>query len=196
VACQLQMAALQPLQGALAASQVRIIFISTSTPLQTQEFLKKSVVQFPGDLFSDPTLNIHKLFKLKRGIWQSLVTPLWPGFKQYGIMGIIEGFRLGLEFSNLVGDSWQQGGTFVLSPEGRVMFGHTEDYPGDWKAMDQALKSCGADVNVDYHAAIQKWLNLRQTRRSQASEQQTNYKLYLFWVILVIICAVLWHIGK
>jgi len=192
------MAALEPLQSALTASQVRIIFISSSTPLQTEEFLQKSVVQFPGDLFSDPTLNIHKLFNLKRGIWRSLVTPLWPGFKQYGIMGIIEGIRLGLEFSHLVGDSWQQGGIFVLSSEGRVMFGHTEDYPGDWKAMDQALQSCGVDVNIDYHAAIQKWLSLRQTRRSQASEQQTNHKFYLFWVtiVIVIICAILWHLDK
>jgi len=193
------MAALEPLQGALTASQVRIIFISSSTPLQTKEFLKKSVVQFPGDLFSDPTLNIHKLFSLKRGIWRSLVTPLWPGFKQYGIMGIIEGIRLGLEFSHLVGDSWQQGGIFVLSSEGRVMFGHIEDYPGDWKAMDQALQSCGvSDVNINYHAAIQKWLSLRQTRRSQASERQTNHKFYLFWVtfVIVIICAILWHLDK
>ena len=187
------MAALEPLQGGLTASQVRIIFISSSTPLQTEEFLLKSVVQFPGELFSDPTLNIHKVFGLKRGIWRSLVTPLWPGFKQYGMMGIIEGFRLGLEFSHLVGDSWQQGGTFVISSEGRVMFGDTEEYPGDWKAMDKALQSCGMDVNVDYQAAIQKWLSLRQSRRSQESERQTNHKFYLFWVtFVIIICAILW----
>jgi len=184
------MAALEPLKDALTANHVRIIFISSSTPQQTDEFLKKSVVQFPGELYSDPTLKIHKLFSLKRGIWSSLVTPLWPGFKQYGIMGIIEGFRLGLELSHLAGDSWQQGGTFVLSSEGRVMFGHTENYPGDWKAMDSALHSCGVDINVDYHSAVQKWLSLRQTRRSQKPETQVNY---LFWVtFFVIVCAVLW----
>lgn len=178
------MAALEPLRPALAASKVRIIFMSSSEPWQTEEFLSKSVVQFPGELFSDPTLKIHQAFQLKRGKWQSLVTPLWPGFKRYGLMGIIEGIRLGMEFSHLVGDSWQQGGTFVISSDSTIMYGHSEDYPGDWNAMDKALDACGVDLNVDYHAAIKKWLSLRGNRRSLL-QQETSH--FLFWVVAFIL---------
>ena len=184
MACQLQMAALEPLQHVLAASKVRVIFLSSSEPWQTEEFLSKSVVQFPGELFSDPTLKIHKAFQLKRGVWKSLVTPLWPGFRRYGVMGIIEGIRLGMEFSNLVGDSWQQGGTFVISWDSKIMYGHTEEYPGDWDAMDKALNACGIDINIDYHMAIEKWLALRGNRRSSQHHQTSNF---LFWIIFIFI---------
>jgi len=186
------MAALEPLQHALAASKVRLIFVSSSEPWQTKEFLSKSVVQFPGELFSDPTLKIHKVFQLKRGIWQSLVTPLWPGYKQYGLMGIIEGIQLGIEFSNLVGDSWQQGGVYVISSDSKVIYGHSEDYPGDWKAMDKALNACGVKLSIDYHMAIDKWLTLRRNQRPSQRRKITNY---LFWIIFIIImCAVFWLI--
>lgn len=183
------MAALEPLQRSLIASKVRVVFMSTSEPWQTKEFLAKSVVQFTGELFSDPTLKIHKAFRLKRGVWQSLVTPLWPGFKQYGLMGIIEGIRLGMEFSNLVGDSWQQGGTFVISSDSKIMYGYSEDYPGDWNAMDKALDACGVDLNIDYHAAIRKWLILRGNRRSSP-----QWKAILFWLVIFIFitCIVFW----
>lgn len=186
------MAAFEPLQHALAASKVRVIFISSSEPWQTKEFLSKSVVQFPGELFSDPTLKIHKVFQLKRGIWRSLVTPLWPGFKQYGLMGIIEGIQLGMEFSNLVGDSWEQGGAFVISSDSRLIYGHSEDYPGDWKAMDKALNACEVDLSIEYHIAINKWLTLR---RDQRLLQQKKTSSFLFWVIFIFItCTVFWLI--
>ena len=185
------MAALEPLQRALAASRVRVIFVSSSEPWQTEEFLSKSVVQFPGELFSDPTLKIHKLFQLKRGVWQSLVTPLWPGFKQYGIMGIIEGIRLGMEFSNLVGDSWQQGGVFVISPDGTIVYSYSEDYPGDWDAMNQALTACGVDLNIDYHTAIENWLTLRGNRRS-AKKESTSHFLYWMIVLILISYIIFW----
>ena len=177
------MAALEPLQQGLAASKVRIIFVSSSEPWQTKEFLSKSVVQFPGELFSDPTLKIHKAFKLQRGVWKSLVTPLWPGLKRYGIMGIIEGIRLGTEFSHLVGDSWQQGGVFVISPDGNIVYSYSEDYPGDWDAMNKALDACGVDLNIDYHTAIKNWLSLRGNRRSLKKEGASNF---LYWVVIFI----------
>ena len=186
------MAALEPLKHVLAASKIRVIFVSSSKPWQTEEFLSKSVVQFPGEIFSDPTLQIHKAFQLKRGIWQSLVTPLWPGFRQYGLMGIIEGIRLGMEFSNLAGDSWQQGGTFVISSDSNIMYGFSEDYPGDWDAMDKALDACGIQVSIDYHTAIKKWLTLRGDRRSSENRKTSNF---LFWVAFIFIaCVVFWLI--
>lgn len=175
------MAAFEPLQRPLAANRIRLVFFSSSEPWQTEEFLSKSVVKFPGELFSDPTLKIHKAFQLKRGIGQSLVTPLWPGFKQYGLMGIIEGIRLGMEFSHLVGDSWQQGGAFVISPNSKVMYGYSEDYPGDWKAMGEALDACGVSLTADYQTAIKKWLTLR---RNRSSSQQNNL---LFWLMFIFI---------
>ena len=186
------MAALEPLQRALNDSKVRVIFVSSSEPWQTKEFLTKSVVQFPGELFSDPTLKIHKAFQLKRGIWQSLVTPLWPGFKQYGIMGIIEGIRLGTELSNLVGDSWQQGGAFVMTSDSKIVYSHSEDYPGDWKGMDKALNACGIDLTIDYHTAIKKWLTLRGNKRTSQEKTTSNF---LFWIIFILVtCIVFWLI--
>ena len=108
-------------------------------------------------------------------------------------MGIIEGIRLGMEFSNLVGDSWQQGGTFVISSDSKIMYGHSEEYPGDWDAMNKALDACGVDINIDYHTAIKKWLKLRGSRRTSQQHQATSS--YLFWVIFILITyTVFWLI--
>lgn len=137
------MAALAPMEGLLKEVGVRLVFISSSTPVQMREFLEKTVAKVPGELFSDPTLHIHKLFRLKRGVYRSLVTPLWPGFRAYGFKGIIEGILFGLEMSHLVGDSWQQGGTFLLDSSAHVLFEHREEYPGHWAPMDGVLSVLG-----------------------------------------------------
>jgi len=93
VSCQVQMAALEPLQHALAASKVRLIFVSLAEPWLTKEFLSKSVVQFPGELFSDPTLKVHKVFQLKREIWKSIANPFWPKYKHNDVMDMVEGLN-------------------------------------------------------------------------------------------------------
>ena len=134
------------MEGALRELGVRIVFVSSSTPAQTREFLKKTVAKVPGELFSDPTLHIHKLFKLKRGVYQSLVTPLWPGFRTYGFRGIVEGILLAFEMYHLVGDSWQQGGTFLLDSSTHILFEHREEYPGHWAPMDGVLSILGGFI--------------------------------------------------
>lgn len=137
------MAALAPMQRMLEDAAVRLVFISSSTPTQTREFLQRTVAKPSGEMYSDPTLYIHNLFGLKRGVYSSLFAPLWPGFKTYGLAGILEGIRLGFEMSHLVGDSWQQGGTFLLDGSAKVLFQHHEEYPGDWAPMDGVLKVLG-----------------------------------------------------
>lgn len=60
------------------------------------------MVKVPGRLYSDPEVEVHKLFALKSGIFRSIFMPLFTGFKKYGFRGIFEGKNKGTGISMAV----------------------------------------------------------------------------------------------
>jgi len=84
---------------------------------------------------------------------------------------------LEIELSNLVVDSWQQGRVYVISSDSKVIYGYSEDYIGDWKAMDKALNACGVKLSINYHTAIDKWLTLRREQPPSLKKKITKYYL-------------------
>lgn len=119
-----------------------------------------------GDFYTDPSVNLYKIFTLKRGVFRSLFRPLLTGLKTYGVKGIVEGIRLGLETSHLAGDSWQQGGTALLDTDGNLLFLHQENHPADFPNMEEVFHVVGVkDRQVDYQQALNEWLQIRQHSR-------------------------------
>lgn len=157
-----------PLANAFAASHTRVVFIGSSTPEQTIEYLKQTqAIHISGDFYSDPSVTLYKTFNLKRGVFRSLFKPLLSGFKTYGMKGIVEGIRLGVETSHLAGDSWQQGGTVLLDKDSNVLYLHQENDPADFPNMEQVLRLIGVmDHKVDYRRALADWLKMREESRT------------------------------
>lgn len=163
------MQTLVPLVDLLTSSNTRIVFIGSSTPEQMNEFLHSATsVSVCGDLFTDPSVTLYNHFRLKRGVFRSLVRPFFTGLKTYGLKGVVEGIRLAKETSHLAGDSWQQGGTVLLDREGTVLYQHTEEHPADWPSMEEVLRLVGiSNTKADYKQAMSDWLKMRETSRNQ-----------------------------
>jgi hypothetical protein len=68
------------------------------------------------------------------------------GVRRFGLKGVLAGASLGAEAYDTVGDSWVQGGLFMLKG-GTVVWGKPEHYPGDFptaKEWAAAMRAVGA----------------------------------------------------
>lgn len=100
---QLKMQALSPLADLLEKHQTRLVFVGSSTAEQLEEFVRSPTVPISGELYTDPTIALYKLFQMKSGRFRSLVMPLWQGAMRYGFGGIMEGkYRFQSLFTNIL----------------------------------------------------------------------------------------------
>lgn len=83
--------AFQQIESTLTENGTRLVFIGSSSPKQTTEFLEIATVRVSKDLYSDPQVGLYKLFALKSGRFRSLVMPIFSGLKKYGFKGVKEG---------------------------------------------------------------------------------------------------------
>ncbi|XP_063414479.1 peroxiredoxin-like 2C [Mytilus trossulus] len=161
--------AFRQIESTLTENDIRLVFISNSTPAQTTEFLEITTVPVCGDLYSDPQLHLYKLFSLKRGRFRSLVMPIVSGLRKYGMRGVTEGIKLGYETGHLAGDSWQQGGTVILDTEANIKYVHVEEHPADWPDMEKVLPLMGIqNTSIDYKKAVNDWLKAREESTSKS----------------------------
>jgi hypothetical protein len=84
---------------------------------------------YTGPLYTDPSLAVYKAAELKRGIGH--VLSLRAAAKSIGTLK--RGFRQG----KTQGDATQQGGVLVIAPDGRILYHHISEYPGDNASPDE-----------------------------------------------------------
>ena len=137
---------------ALHRAGARLVFIGTGSGEQAGEYLHRyeQVAPFPAPLFLDASRESHRAFKLRSGIFRSIVPPIVFGVPRYGCGGAFEGIALAYRNWNLAGSSWQQGGTFVLrkhASEGEgmydVVYGRPESHPADFAPLADVLAAAG-----------------------------------------------------
>lgn len=83
----------------------------------------RETTKYDGPIYTDPSLAVFQAAQLKRGVMKTL-NPLSLG-KTVG--AFMRGHRQG----TTKGDPWQQGGTLVIEPGGRVVWHHASERPGD-----------------------------------------------------------------
>jgi hypothetical protein len=84
---------------------------------------------YTGPIYTDPTLAVYKAAQLKRGV----KTFLKLGAATATIGSLRRGFRQG----KTEGDATQQGGVLVVAPDGRILYHHISEYPGDNASPDE-----------------------------------------------------------
>lgn len=146
--------ALEPIESCNA----RLIFLATGTPEQSLEFQQKferTGMDFPGELYCDPTLEIYKAFNLKRGFFRTVVPPLTAGFAKFGAKNVKEGIKRRILDRHLIGDLWQMGGVFVVEgnhddPHFRpgLLFAHADSNTVRTPSVFEILQSIGFDGNL------------------------------------------------
>ena len=103
---------------ALQAARVRLVFVGSGSPSQAGQFVEslKFPDGVPGEMLLDPTTAAYSCFGLRKSVYASLVPSIVHGMRTHGFGAVREGIRLGWRNAALAGDSWQQGGTYILEP--------------------------------------------------------------------------------
>lgn len=98
-----------------------LVIIANGKPHHAESFRKDLKLSNP--IFVDPKLGTYKALKLEHGIWKTFKPIVWVhAFRAY-----MSGFRQ----RKTTGDPWQQGGTFVILPNGQVPYHYICKHPGD-----------------------------------------------------------------
>jgi prostamide/prostaglandin F2alpha synthase len=145
--CRLYSRRLSTLKPALDANNVRHVGVGLEE-LGVQEFVDGKF--FDGELYID----------LKKKSYQDL------GFKRLGFFSGISSIlgKKGREFlakaknegiaGDMKGDGFQNGGTLIIQPGGKVLLTFLQDSPSDHVATEDVLKALNITHNVPEEAKI------------------------------------------
>jgi len=104
-----------------------LVVVGNGAPMFIGGF--RETTGFTGPIFTDPSLEVYKAAQLKRGMG----TMLTFGAAKATVGSLRRGFRQG----RTQGDATQQGGVLVISKDGRVLYHHISQHPGDNASPEQ-----------------------------------------------------------
>ena len=140
------LAAYAPVVQRLRDAECGVVIVSTSSAAYAARFVSRLGFASPGTMVHDPKRATHRALGLRSSVYASLVMPFRRHLKTFGTRAVREALRVSLVNATAGhGSSWQQGGTFVLhhaeAHKGEVRCGWAwrEEYPGDWRPVEQVL---------------------------------------------------------
>jgi len=107
--------------GEIHAAGAELYVIGNGAPNFIAGF--RETTGFTGGVYTDPSLAVYRAAQLKRG----LRTFVSFGAAARTVGALKRGFRQG----RTQGDNLQQGGVLVIARDGRVLWHHVSDGPGD-----------------------------------------------------------------
>ena len=107
-----------------------LVVVGNGAPMFIEGF--RETTGFKGPIYTDPSLEVYKAAELRRGLG-SMVS---FGAAKATLGSLRRGFRQG----KTQGDATQQGGILVIAPDGRILYHHISQYPGD-NASPEAIRS-------------------------------------------------------
>lgn len=113
----------------LHAAGVELHIIGNGSPSFIDGFREET--KWTGPIYTDPSLDVYKAAELKRGVTKTL--------DPRALGGTIRAFMRGGKQGRTQGDAWQQGGVLVIATDGRVLWHHASDRPGDNATGDEIL---------------------------------------------------------
>ena len=113
------------------AAGAELYVIGSGAPMFVEGF--RETTGFPGPIYSDPSLAVYRAAELRRG----LRTIVSLGAVTATVGALRRGFRQGLTR----GDNLQQGGVLVIARDGRVLWHHISEFPGDNASPDDIVKA-------------------------------------------------------
>jgi hypothetical protein len=130
-----QVCAIQP---EIEARGARLLFVGSGTPAMAAAFQAE---RCPGaDVGVDPSLAAYRAFSLRRGLGAT--------FSLRSVGSALGAFSKGHRQGAVEGDALQQGGAFVIGPEGEVLFAHVNQRAGDQVRPEALLAALPASANA------------------------------------------------
>jgi hypothetical protein len=110
-----------------------LIVIGNGKPHHAEAFRLDLEMSTP--LYVDQNLGTYQALKLRRSIWATFNPMVW--------ITILRAIRAGFRIEEVKGDLFQQGGTFVVLPNGDVPYHHINKNTGDippWQDFLEVLR--------------------------------------------------------
>ncbi len=119
--CQQQVAQLRDMETTLDENNARIVVVGSGAPHFIEGFRERA--GFDGLVLTDPDLAVFSALELTRGLSATfhpkVFKKAWSAWKQ--------GFRQ----KKPQGNVWQQGGVFIVNPDGKIRFSYRSKFGGD-----------------------------------------------------------------
>ena len=112
------------------AAGAELSVIGNGTPSFIAGF--RETTGFSGTVLTDPSLEVYRAAQLRRG----LSTIFTLGAAAHTVGALSRGFRQG----RTRGDNLQQGGVLVVARDGRVLWHHISESPGDNADPEQIVR--------------------------------------------------------
>jgi peroxiredoxin len=107
--------------NAIHQNGAELVIIGNGKPHHAETFRKDLKLASP--IYVDPKLGTYRALKLERGIWKTFQPIVW--------WHALKAFRQGFRQKSTTGDPWQHGGTFVILPNGQVIYHYISKHAGD-----------------------------------------------------------------
>lgn len=130
--CRYHLAQLRRDRERFAAAGARIVAVGQGTASDRDSFVAAHG-PYPFDVLCDPSRDAYKAYGLARGSLYNVA--LHPNVIAKGAEAFLAGERQG----RTVGDGMQLGGTFLISPDGVVVFAHEHKQSSDFPSNDAVL---------------------------------------------------------
>lgn len=129
--CREQVAQLRGTVFEIRALGAELVVVGNGGPSHAQHFRDEQKLDFP--LLVDPKLQAYEAAGLRRSVLSSFSL----GTLRNAARALGSGYRQG----STQGDPWQQGGTFVIAPDGRTLFSFISREAGDHADVKQVLQA-------------------------------------------------------
>lgn len=118
----------------LGATGFELSVIGNGLPSFIEGFREKT--GFTGPLYTDPGRRTYQALELRRDLLSSLNLKSLRRARQAHAAGNRQSHLKAL------GDSWQQGGVFVIDANGEILYGYASEFAGDHPPVDDLVREC------------------------------------------------------
>jgi peroxiredoxin len=115
---------LRTVQERIREAGAEIIVVGSGTPQQAGHFIEDHCAHMP--VYADPSTSVYDALNATRGAWST--------FKPSALKAGIRAFRAGFRQTKRQGSPLQQGGVFVIMPDGSIPYAYRSTAAGDHPA--------------------------------------------------------------
>lgn len=115
----------------IEAAGARLVLIGNGTPNFIEGFRERT--GYTGPIYTDPDRELYRELELKRSVGSAV------NLRSMG--RAFSALRKGHRQTRTQGDPWQQGGVFVVTGDGSVLFEHRSAYAGDHPEVDDIVSA-------------------------------------------------------
>jgi hypothetical protein len=122
----------------IQAAGAHVVIVGNGTAEQAAQFSQDVAPGLP--IYTDPTLQVYHALGARRNLWSNLHPRVF--------IRAFQARRQGHRQTGVQGDAWQQGGVFLIRPDGTLPYVYQARYAGDHPEPTAVLAAVRAALST------------------------------------------------